>query len=101
MPAGAKAGGRHRLSGDRLVRRHRRGRVREILQAGLIDSFGLSLGWTMFSLIAVLTGGLAAAALYNAATLAGPVLAAPVTGWLANRWTGRTLVRAAAATEAV
>ena len=90
-----------RRAGDRLVRRHRRGRVREILQAGLIDSFGLSLGWTMFSLIAVLTGGLAAAALYNAAMLAGTVLAAPATAWLANRWTGRTLVRAAAGTEAV
>jgi hypothetical protein len=101
MPSGTEPSGRHRVVGGRLVGRHRRGRVREILQAGLIDSFGLSLGWTTFTLIAVMTGGLAEAALYNAAMLAGTVLAAPATAWLAHRFPGRTLVRAAAATEAV
>jgi hypothetical protein len=110
MPSGTETLGRHRVVGgrpgarrvgDRLVGRHRRGRVREILQAGLIDSFGLSLGWTTFTLIAVMTGGLAEAALYNAAMLAGTVLAAPATAWLAHRLPGRTLVRAAGGTEAV
>ncbi|GIJ55360.1 hypothetical protein [Virgisporangium aurantiacum] len=81
--------------------RHRAGRLRELLVAGLVDSFGLSLGWTMFTLLAVLVGGLADAALYNAAMLVGVVLSAPVTTWLANRWPGRLLVRAAAGVEAL
>ena len=53
--------------------------------AGLVDSFGLSLGWTMFTLLAVHAGGLADAALYNAAMLVGLVLSAPLTTWVANR----------------
>lgn len=81
--------------------RHRAGRLRELLVAGLVDSFGLSLGWTLFTLLAVLVGGLADAALYNAAMLVGVVLSAPVTTWLANRWPGRLLVRTAAGVEAL
>lgn len=81
--------------------RHRAGRLRELLVAGLVDSFGLSLGWTLFTLLAVLVGGLADAALYNAAMLVGVVASAPVTTWLANRWPGRLLVRTAAGVEAV
>ena len=81
--------------------RHRAGRLRELMVAGLVDSFGLSLGWTLFTLLAVLVGGLADAATYNAAMLIGVVLSAPVTTWLANRWPGRLLVRTAAGVEAV
>jgi hypothetical protein len=92
-------GARH--AGPAVSGRHRVGRLRELLVAGLVDSFGLSLGWTMFTLLAVMTGGLAEAALYNAAMFGGVVLSAPVTAWLARRWRGRTLIRRAASTEAV
>jgi hypothetical protein len=81
--------------------RHRAGRLRELLVAGLVDSFGLALGWTLFTLLAVHVGGLADAALYNAAMLIGLVLSAPVTTWISNRWPGRLLVRGAALLEAV
>jgi hypothetical protein len=91
--------GRHAVSAR--GGRHRAGRLRELLVAGLVDSFGLALGWTLFTLLAVRLGGLADAALYNAAMLIGLVLSAPVTTWLANRLPGRLLVRGAAALEAV
>lgn len=81
--------------------RHRAGRLRELMVAGLVDSFGLSLGWTLFTLLAVHFGGLADAALYNAAMLIGLVLSAPLTTWVANRWPGRLLVRGAAVLEAL
>ena len=73
----------------------RAGRLRELLVSGVVDSFGMALGWTVLVLLAVSRGGLAEAALYNAAMLAGVVLSAPVTGWLARRFTGRTLLRGA------
>ena len=40
MPSGTETLGRHRRAASFRAGRHRRGRVREILQAGLIDSFG-------------------------------------------------------------
>jgi hypothetical protein len=76
-------------------------RVRILLTAGLLDSFGLSLGWTAFLLIAVGRGGLPAAGLYNAAMLAGVVGSAPVTGWIASRLDGRVLLRCTGAVELV
>jgi hypothetical protein len=79
----------------------RAGRLRELLVSGVVDSFGMALGWTVFVLLAVARGGLAEAALYNAAMLAGVVLSAPVTGWLSRRMGGRTLLRGAAGTEFV
>jgi hypothetical protein len=79
----------------------RAGRLRELLVSGVIDSFGMALGWTVLILLAVARGGLAEAALYNAAMLAGVVLSAPVTGWLSRRLTGRTLLRGAAGLEFV
>jgi MFS family permease len=79
----------------------RAGRLRELLVSGVIDSFGMALGWTVLVLLAVAHGGLAEAALYNAAMLGGVVLSAPVTGWLARRLPGRTLLRGAAAVEFV
>ena len=78
-----------------------RRRLREVLGAGVVDSFGMALGWTVVVLLGVARGGLAEAALYNAAMLAGVVLSAPVTGWLSGRFSGRTLLRGAGGVEAV
>ena len=61
----------------------------------------MSLGWTVLVLLAVDRGGIAEAALYNVAMLVGVVLSAPVTGWLARRVVGRTLLRGAAGIEMV
>jgi len=80
---------------------NRRGRLRELITAGLIDSFGLSLGWTLFNLLAVARGGLAMAAVYNVAMLVGVMASAPVTGWLAGRMHGRALVTVTAGVEVV
>lgn len=79
----------------------RKGRLRELLVSGVVDSFGMALGWTVVVLLATARGGLAEAALYNAAMLGGVVLSAPVTGWLSRRFNGRTLLRGAAAVEFV
>jgi hypothetical protein len=79
----------------------RAGRLRELLVSGVVDSFGMALGWTVFVLCAVSRGGLAEAALYNAAMLAGVVLSAPVTGRLSRHLSGRVLLRGAAGTEFV
>ena len=76
-------------------------RVRTLLAAGLLDSFGLSLGWTAFILIAVGRGGLAAAGEYNAAMLVGVVGSAPVTGWIASRVDGRVLLTGTGSVELV
>jgi hypothetical protein len=75
--------------------------LRGLLVAGLIDSFGLALGWTVFTLLAISKGGLAAAGLYNAAMLIGVMLSAPVTGWLASRMRGRTLLTVTGCVEIV
>ena len=79
----------------------RAGRQRELLVSGVVDSFGMALGWTVIILMATSRGGLAEAALYNAAMLGGVVLSAPVTGWLSRRMNGRTLLRSAACVEMV
>jgi hypothetical protein len=79
----------------------RAGRLRELMVSGVVDSFGMALGWTVVVLLATARGGLAEAALYNAAMLGGVVLSAPVTGWLSRRLDGRTLLRGAAAIEFV
>ncbi|GIJ43790.1 hypothetical protein Val02_06760 [Virgisporangium aliadipatigenens] len=75
-------------------------RLRELRFCGLVDSFGLSLGWTVFVLLAVRRGGLPEAAAYNAAMLVGVVLSAPVTGWLTRRMNGGPLLRLVSLTEA-
>ncbi|WP_306205083.1 hypothetical protein [Actinoplanes sp. RD1] len=92
-----RRGGGHRRIG--AVGLRRAGRLRELLVAGVTDSFGMALGWTVLVLFAVSRGGLAEAALYNAAMLLGVVLSAPVTGWLSRRFPGRGLLRGAAGTE--
>lgn len=73
--------------------------MRELLGAGLVDSFGMSLGWTVLVLMGAARGGIAEAALYNSAMLVGVVLSAPVTGLLARRFIGRTLLRGTAGVE--
>ncbi len=78
-----------------------RNSLRRLVVAGLIDSFGLALGWTVFTLLAISTGGLAAAGMYNAAMLTGVMLSAPVTGWLARRVPGRTLLQVTGSVEIV
>ncbi|GAA2476216.1 hypothetical protein [Winogradskya humida] len=90
---------RHRRTGGVGLRRT--GRLRELLGAGVTDSFGMALGWTVLVLLAVSRGGLAEAALYNAAMLLGVVLSAPVTGYLSRRFSGRRLLRGAAGIEMV
>ena len=72
---------------------------REFLLAGLIDSFGLSLGWTTFTLLAVERHGLSTAALFNAAMLVGIVLSAPATMWLSRVLSGGALLTLVGAAE--
>jgi hypothetical protein len=93
----ARPGPGRRRAGPGGLRRA--GRLRELLFAGIVDSFGMALGWTVIVLIAAARGGLAEAALYNAAMLIGAVLSAPVTGWLARRFNGRSLLRGSALVE--
>jgi len=78
-----------------------RRRLNALLVAGLVDSFGLAVGWTVFNLVVVERQGLAAAGLYNAAMFAGVALSAPVTDRLAERLDGRALLRSTAAIEGV
>jgi hypothetical protein len=77
------------------------GRLRRLVAAALVDSFGLSLGWTVFSLQVVRTHGLAALGMCGAAMLVGVALSAPATARLSAWMDGRVLLRATAAAEAV
>ena len=77
------------------------GRLRRLIIAGLIDSFGLSLGWPVFNLHAVAVHGLATVGLFGAAMLTGVALSAPVAGRLAVRVPGRLLLRGTAIVEAL
>jgi MFS family permease len=61
----------------------------------------MSLGWTVLVLLAVARGGITEAALYNVAMLVGVVISAPVTGWLSQRFGGRTLLRGAGGVELI
>jgi hypothetical protein len=75
-------------------------RLHRLIAAALVDSFGLSLGWTVFSLQVVRTHGLAGLGMCNAAMLVGVALSAPVTARLSARIDGRALLRTTAAIEA-
>jgi len=79
----------------------RRRRLRAVTASGLVDSLGLSIGWTFFNLYALHTQGLTAVGAYNGALFTGVALSAPVTGWLSSRLSGRRLLRATAVVEAV
>jgi hypothetical protein len=74
-------------------------RVHRFLAAGLVDSFGLALGWTTFSLYAVGHGGLEAVGFYGAALLIGVTLSAPITAFLCRWLSGRRLLRTVAVVE--
>ena len=74
-------------------------RLRAVIAAGLIDSLGLSVGWTFFNLYALHTQGLAAVGTYNGALFTGVALSAPATGWLSSRLCGRRLLRTTALVE--
>jgi hypothetical protein len=75
-------------------------RLRRLIATALVDSFGLSLGWTVFSLQVVRDHGLAGLGLCNAAMLCGVALSAPVAARLSTHLDGRALLRVTAATEA-
>jgi hypothetical protein len=78
-----------------------RNRARWLLAAGVTDSFGLSFGWTTFTLLAVMRGGLPLAGLYNAAMFVGIVLSAPAATWLSARVSPRTVLAGTGAVELV
>ncbi|HJU00020.1 MAG TPA: hypothetical protein VJ966_02295, partial [Actinomycetes bacterium] len=75
-------------------------RLRRLIATALADSFGLSLGWTVFSLHVVRGHGLAGLGLCNAAMLVGVALSAPVATRLSTRLDGRALLRVTCVTEA-
>ena len=75
-------------------------RLRRLIATALVDSFGLSLGWTVFSLHVVRGHGLAGLGLCNAAMLVGVALSAPVATRLSTHLDGRALLRVTATTEA-
>jgi hypothetical protein len=81
---------------------HRAGmtRLRRLIAAALVDSFGLSLGWTVFSLQVVDRHGLAGLGLCSAAMLCGVALSAPAAARLSAHLDGRALPRVTAVTEA-
>jgi len=62
-------------------------RLRRLIGTALVDSFGLSLGWTVFSLYVVGRHGLAGLGLCNAAMPVGVALSAPVAAGSASAWT--------------
>jgi MFS family permease len=76
-------------------------RLRRLIGTALVDSFGLSLGWTVFSLYVVGRHGLAGLGLCNAAMLVGVALSAPVAARLSVRLDGRALLRLTCVTESV
>jgi hypothetical protein len=75
-------------------------RLRRLIATALVDSFGLSLGWTVFSLQVVDRHGLAGLGLCSAAMLCGVALSAPAAARLSAYLDGRALLRVTAVTEA-
>ena len=76
-------------------------RLRRLIATALVDSFGLSLGWTVLSLHVTDRHGLAGLGLSNAAMLVGVALSAPAAARLSTRLDGRALLRVTCVTEAV
>jgi hypothetical protein len=75
-------------------------RLDQLLLTGLLDSFGMTLGWTVFSLLALRANGLAGLGAYSAAMLVGVALSAPATAWLSPRLGNGTLLRLTSVVEA-
>lgn len=72
-----------------------------LMAAGLVDSFCLSLAWTVVVLELTRRYGLVAAGLSSTAMLVGVALSAPTATWMAQRLDGRRLLRTAGGIEAV
>ena len=71
------------------------------MSAGLVDSFCLSMAWTVVVLEVTRQHGLVAAGACSTAMLLGVALSAPFATWMAHRLDGRRLLRVAGLTEAV
>jgi hypothetical protein len=71
------------------------------MAAGLVDSFCLSMAWTVVVLEVTRQHGLVAAGACSTAMLLGVALSAPFATWMAHRLDGRRLLRMAGLTEAV
>jgi len=82
------------------VSRGRTRRGRSLLAAGVLDSFLLSLGWTLLVLRVQDQRGLAVVGLLTAAALVGVAASAPALSWLAHRMSGRGVLALTAAGEA-
>ncbi len=85
--------GRRREDGGR--------RLLSLLAAGLVDSFALSLAWTVVVLEVTSRYGLVAAGACSTAMLIGIALSAPVATWMSQRFEGVRLLRTAGSIEAV
>lgn len=79
---------------------HRR-RLLQLMGSGLVDSLCLSTAWTVLLLQVVESHGLGGAGVCSAAMLVGVALSAPVAARAGRLLTGRQLLRATAAVEAV
>jgi hypothetical protein len=79
----------------------RAGRLVRLVAAGLVDSFGMTLGWTVFGLLVLRAHGLTGFGACSAAMLVGVALSAPATAWLSPRLDARGLLRCTSAVEAV
>ena len=70
------------------------------MAAGLVDSFCLSMAWTVVVLEVTRRHGLLAAGLCSTAMLVGVALSAPIATWMAHHLDGRRLLRVAGLIEA-
>ena len=77
-----------------------RRRLHALMAAGLVDSFCLSMAWTVVVLEVTRRHGLLAAGACSTAMLLGVALSAPIATWMAHRLDGRRLLRVAGITEA-
>lgn len=78
----------------------RSARLARLLATGLLDSFAMTLGWTVFSLLVLRANGLAGLGACSAAMLVGVALSAPATAWLSPRLGAGALLRGTSAVEA-
>src|SRR3954452_2295282 len=78
-----------------------RRRVLCLMAAGLVDSFALSLAWTVVVLQVTRQHGLVAAGVCSTAMLVGVALSAPTATWMAQWLDGRHLLRTAGGIEAI
>ena len=77
----------------------RSARLATLVTVGLIDSFGMTLGWTVFSLLVLRAHGLAGLGTCSAAMLVGVALSAPATAWLSPRMGAGALLRVTSTVE--